>query len=122
MRALAQRDLHRLSLATLNPRVIRLGKVVVVARHPEHGHHRHAAFSLQSLRQRDRRQRLVNGVERPREEHGLLPRGHGEHVARREAVAAGPGDHRREYVRVHPARLAGRNLASGHRKRGRQDA
>jgi len=122
MRPLAQHDLDQLSITPQHGGVVGLGEIVIVSRDPEHGHHRHAAFSLQSLRQRDRRQRLVNGVERPREEHGLLPRGHGEHVARREAVAAGPGDHRRQYVRVHPARLAGRNLASGHRKRGRQDA
>ena len=68
--------------------MIRFRKIVIVTGHPEHRHHRHTSLALQSLCQRDRRESLVHGIQRPREQAGLLPRGDGEHLTCREPIAA----------------------------------
>ena len=55
VRPFAQHDVHDFAVAAQNLGMIRFGKVVVVAGHPEHRHHRDAALPLELSCDRDRR-------------------------------------------------------------------
>ena len=90
MRALAQHDLDQLAIAPEHRRVIGLGEIVIVSGDPEHRHHRHSALPLDAPGQGDRRQRLVDRVQRPGEKRGLLPRRDRQYFPAGQAVAAGP--------------------------------
>ena len=103
-RPLAQYDLDQLTPGVQEPGVIRLGEIVVVPRDPEHRHDGHPPLPLEAARQRDRRQGLVDGVERPGEEPGLLAGREDQDVARREPIARRPRKRGRNHVRRYAPR------------------
>ncbi len=81
------------------PRDAGFAEVVVVAREPEDRHDGPLPRVFESRRQRARGERLVHGVERPRQQAGLLPGGDGECAGRSQSrqllVASGCGKRRR---------------------------
>ena len=88
VRALAQHNVDDVAVAAQHLCMIRFRKIVIVTGHPEHRHHRHTSLALEPVCQRDRRECLVHGIQRPREQAGLLPRRDGEHFTCREPIAA----------------------------------
>ncbi len=103
--------------------VIGLGEVVVVSRDPEERDHGAMPPSGQHLGERGGRQRLVDRVERPREERGLLPCSDDEHAGLGEARAQrglpGARDDGGQERGVEPARQGRR--PGGARGEGRRD-
>ncbi len=77
----------------------RLGEVVIVAGQPEDRHHRPAPAPLKQPGQGGRAEPLVDGIERPSEEPGLLAGGDGQRTGRQQPrqlpLAPGGGDESR---------------------------
>src|SRR5205814_1946111 len=105
-RTLAQHDLHEVTAGVQEPGVVRLGEVVVAPPPPEPRYDGHPPLPLEAARQRDGRQRLIDGVEWPGEEPRLLAGRDDQHVARREPIARRPpaGERGGDHVRRHPPR------------------
>ena len=114
VRALAQSDLDRLAVPPQYPGVVGFREIVIISRDPEHGDDRDAALPLDPIRQCDRRQRLVHGVQRACEQSRLLPGRNGQHFAVGEPVSARSREHRGERIRVDAAGCAGRKRSRRH--------
>ena len=64
MRPLAQHNVDYFPVLSQNRRVVGLGEIVIVARHPENRHDRQTPLRLEPARQRDRGEGFVNRVQR----------------------------------------------------------
>jgi len=115
--ALAQPQLRQVPLTVHDPRVVRLGEVVIVARDPEDRNDGHTTLTLEPAGERDRRKRLVDRVQGTREQPRLLTGGDGEDGSLGETLAARSRQRRRDHRGRDPAR---RNPPLRHHERREQ--
>ena len=95
--------------------MVRLGEIMVVARHPEDGDHGGAPpFPLQAAGKGEARERFVDRVERAGEQPGLLAGRHGEDGGLGQPLARRTRQRRGNHLRRHPSR---RNVALGQGER-----